>query len=93
MSPTQGSNPQTPPTTPTPLEGFTQQPTVSPNMSEILTELKEIKNDLDEIKEEKTETSGGSTIVDDILGVKDDVISEEPSDYIKGGNTKKIKLI
>jgi hypothetical protein len=98
-SPPQQFIPQTPsnsppPSPPTPPEGFTQQPTVSPNMSEILTELKEIKDDLDELKEEKSESTGGSSIVDNILDVKDDVISEtENSEYIKGGNTKKIKLI
>jgi DNA-directed RNA polymerase II subunit RPB2 len=78
-------------TSPTPPEGFTQSQQLTPNMSEILTELKEIKDDLEEIKEEKTESSGGSTIVDDILGVKNNNIDENTkNEYIKGGNTKKI---
>jgi hypothetical protein len=78
-----------PPTPPTPPEGFSPQ---TPELTDILTELKEIKTELEEIKEDKTETTGGSTVVDDILGVSKENIKEEDTEYIKGGNTKKIML-
>ena len=82
-----------PPTPPTPIEGFSQQsppPAISPQITDILTELKGIKNDLEEIKEEKSETSGGSSPIDNILDVEKDKPSEEEN--IKGGSTKKINI-
>jgi hypothetical protein len=42
------------------------------------------------IKEEKTRSTGGSNEELNILNVPSE---EENSEYIKGGNTKKIKLI
>jgi hypothetical protein len=81
-----------PPTPPTPLQGFTEQPALSPDLTDILTQLKNIKTDIEEIKEENKEgTTGGSTMVDNILDVPN--TKEEKSEYIKGGNTKKIMLI
>jgi hypothetical protein len=83
--------PQSPSDSPPPSPSY--PPPQSPEIKDILTELKDIKNDLEEIKEEKNESSGGSLMVDNILEVtNNDITEDSKSEYIKGGNTKKIKL-
>ena len=96
--PTEGFRPLTPPTPPTPTEGFSPPPPpISPQMTDILTQLKSINEELKE-----KESTGGSieesedSIEDanntNIFDVEKDK-TPEGEEYIKGGNTKKIKLI
>ena len=82
-----------PPSTQQYLPPPTQTP-LSPEITNILTKLKEVETNLEELKEEKSESTGGSSMEDDILGIKNNTntINKEFSEYIKGGNTKKINL-
>ena len=82
---------------PPPTQQYLPPPTqtpLSPEITNILTKLKEVETNLEELKEEKSESTGGSFMEDDILGIKNNTntINKEFSEYIKGGNTKKINL-
>jgi hypothetical protein len=98
-------SPQTPPTPPTPIEwGAPESSKIS---NEILTELQDIKEELNELKKSNEETTGGSN--EETTGGSNEEVNEElnildvtpegstenikSDEYIKGGDTKKIKLI